>query len=182
MEINKLIAEKETALAILKRETATIERQLEVLRAADAASQPTEFELMLNDKRPTATMGSNVFEQHVNPFLTPVKITPIGLDTGHVDLLPVKQKTERQRNPKGRLEKVGRSMLTNENHTLDGLLSAINSVMDKPVSRAAVRTLMMNLRKDGYAVSDRPGVFRQAVKGEAATNSRSVTASSATES
>ena len=151
------------------------------LRAAAAAAKPTEFELML--KKPASSTGSEILQPtQPSPFLDSVKIVPAGSDRPKVDFFAGVKNPERVRNPKGSVDKIARLALTQENQTLDALEVTINSRAEKPVSRAAVRTLMMNLKKDGYAVSDGPGVFRQAVKGEAATDSRSVTASSANES
>ncbi|WP_372826852.1 hypothetical protein [Polaromonas sp.] len=181
MDIDQLITDKQDTLAKLKRAASDIEAQLVTLRAAAAAAKPTEFELML--KKPTVSTGSEIFQPtQANPILDPVKIVPAGNEKPRVDLFAGVKNTERVRNPKGSVDKIARLALTQEKQTLDALEVTINSRAEKPVSRAAVRTLMMNLKKDGYAVSDAPGVFRLAEKGEAATDSRSVTASSATES
>ncbi len=177
MDITKLITEKEVTLALLKREMTTIERQLSTLRAAAAASEPTEFELMLISKKPTEFTGNNVFSEPIKTFEPPVKIIPQGGAPRSFHLSENGKVTVRVRNPKGLLKKIARMVLTQENQTFDALEKAINTHAEKPVSRAAVRTLMMNLKIDGYAVSDAPGVFRLAEKGEAATDSRSVTAS-----
>lgn len=174
MDINKLIADKEGTLVILKNDVAVIERQLSNLRASlAAASEPTEFEKMLNHRAPTAVTGRDLFispTPSYNPLAFP--------ETNSGDVV---RGSERIRNPKGSVEKIALFVLTEQNQTLDEIEAAINKKALKPVSRAAVRTLMMYFKRDGKAVSTAPGVFRLAEKGEAPANSRSAEASSTTE-
>lgn len=174
MDINKLIADKEATLAILKNDVAVIERQLSNLRASlAAASEPTEFEKMLKQRSATALTGLEIFGSPApdNQPMTPAQKAPDLVWGG-----------ARIRNPKGSVEKIALSVLTEHDQTLDEIEAAINRKALKPVSRAAVRTLMMYFKRDGKAVSNRPGVFRLAEKGEVPTDSRSVGTSSASES
>jgi hypothetical protein len=175
MDINKLIADKEATLVILKNDVAVIERQLSNLRLSlAAASEPTEFEKMLKQRTPNADTGRDLF---ISP--SPSYIPPHTPKTNDGD---VARDSERIRNPKGSVEKIALSVLTEQNQTLDEIEAAINKKALRPVSRAAVRTLMMYFKRDGKAVSSAPGVFCLAKKGEAPANSRSAEASSATES
>lgn len=167
IDINKLIADKEADLASLKKGVAEIEAQLSNLRASlAAASEPTEFEKMLNRKFATAATG-------VDLFASPA----------HADIKPenLMRGTVRMRNPKGSVKTIALSVLNFQDKTLDDIETEINQQASKPVSRAAVRTLMMYFKRDGKVISSEQGVFRLAQKGEAPTDSRSVEASNATE-
>ena len=174
MDINKLIADKEATLIILKNDVAVIERQLSNLRASlVAASEPTEFEKMLKHRSATALTGADIFgaptPSHLSPTSPALRSIDLVLDSARI------------RNPKGSVEKIALSVLTEQNQTLDEIEAAINIRALKPVSRPAVRTLMMYFKRDGKVISSAQGVFRLAQKGEASTDRESVEASSASE-
>jgi len=88
----------------------------------------------------------------------------------------------RMRNPKGSVKTIALSILNFQDKSLDEIETEINKQAPKPVSRAAVRTLMMYFKRDGKVISSGQGVFRLAQKGEALADSRSAKASNATES
>lgn len=174
ININQLIVDKEATLVILKNDVAVIERQLMNLKASlAAASEPTEFEKMLISKAATVATGFDLFASSSQNR---------GV-VGHPDLNSANliNGAARMRNPKGSVKTIALSVLNFQDKTLDEIEIEINKQAPKPVSRAAVRTLMMYFKRDGKVISSGQGVFRLAQKGEASADSRSAKASSASE-
>lgn len=156
MDINQILLDKENALAFAKTEVALLEKQIDNLRASLAMmSEQTEFEKMLHEKAgkvvvtPTASYA---------PLLS-AEIPSTGSGTGVAE-------NQRQRNAKGSVKAIALDVLTAINQTLDQIENNINAKAYKPVSRASIRTLLMYLKQDGLVISDQPGVFRLASKGE----------------
>lgn len=88
----------------------------------------------------------------------------------------------RVRNKKGSVRSTILSALNTKTDTsLDEIDTALRAQVNSPVTRASLRTQMMNLKNDGFVSSAAPGLFRLTQKGEASADSRSDEASSASE-
>lgn len=70
---------------------------------------------------------------------------------------------------------------TESDTTLDEIEATVKAQVNSPVTRASLRTQMMNLKNDGFVSSAAHGMFRLTPKGEASKDSRSDEASSASE-
>jgi hypothetical protein len=176
-DYNQILKDKEAALAFAKEQVAILEAQVKNLRASlEAASVKSEFELLLIHKRPTSESGAQIFTPRV-ALLSDAEVAPVNLGIS-------KSGDDRQRNPKGSIRALALAVLLDggTDKTLDEIDRSINLHAIKPVSRNSIRTLMMNLKREGLVMSPTDGVFRFVVKGEAPANSRSAEASSATES
>ena len=172
MDISRTLHSKRVALDRARAEVRSLEEQVAYWENAETMSKKVSvFEQMaeqeviqklplVNEAKPTDSIAT------APPF------TVKGVDVFA---------TSRVRNKKGSVRSTILSALNHEtNTTLDEIEAALVARVNSPVTRASLRTQMMNLKNDGYVVSDAPGVFRLAKKGEAATDSQSVTASSAT--
>jgi hypothetical protein len=174
IDYNQILIDKEAALSFAKEQVALLEKQVMNLRASlEAASVKSEFELLLTRKSATSQTGTQMFAQQ-----SPLLGSAAGVSKA------LKPASSRQRNPKGSIRALALDFLADGDNskTLDEIDDSINRHAMKPVSRNSIRTLMMNLKREGVVNSSADGVFRIAAKGEAPADSRSAEASSATES
>lgn len=137
MDINKLLVDKEAALAHARQQVALLEKQVTSLRETLGMLSPTEYEKFLSNK--------------IEAVVTDVDSA---IETAHSG------KTLRRRNKKGSVQKILLEIITNENQTLDQIGAQVNAKTSKPVSPSVLRTHLWIMKSEGRVTSDKPGQYR----------------------
>ncbi|MGB9149485.1 MAG: hypothetical protein WCB36_04485 [Burkholderiales bacterium] len=138
MDLNKLLKDKEAALAHAKAQVLVLEKQIKTLSESLAMLAPTEFEEYLASKPKDS-----------------ISLTPI-------ERIENRLESTRQRNRKGEIQKIILSVLTNADQHLKKIEGGVNLLAARPITLGQLRTVLMNLKNEGFVKSDRPGFFRLA--------------------
>jgi hypothetical protein len=155
MDISTTLQSKRVALDRALAEVRALKEQIAYWENAEAMSKKVSvFERITAAEQPTS-LAVSVLKSAIDGEVT----------------LPIKPNdlfaSPRLRNKKGSVRSAILSALNPASDTsLDDIEAAIKAQVNSPVTRASLRTQMMNLKNDGTVTSTANGVFRLAPKGE----------------